>query len=366
MFDLAQVSVCFVAGTLGQGGAERQLFYMLKALKSAGARVSLACLTRGEFWEQPIRDLDVPVTWAGERGSRLMRLRRLVQIVKAERPRIVQSAHFYTNLYATLAARAAGARDIGAVRNDVTSEVRANGHLLGRWSLRAPRVIAANSALGVRNACRLGVPAPRCFLLPNVVDTERFRRAARNGEGHRGPVRLLAVGRLVEQKRMDRFLRLLAQLRTNASVPVTGVIAGQGPLRESLERQAEGLGLRPDGVTFLGAVADLVPCYHAADLLVLASDWEGTPNVVLEAAACGLPAVVTDAGGAADVVREGETGFVRHPEDEAGLAEAARRLVEDAALRQRLGGAARAFIESRHSEKRLPEWLAALYEKALA
>jgi glycosyltransferase involved in cell wall biosynthesis len=364
MFDLAQVSVCFVAGTLGQGGAERQLFYMLKALKSAGVRVSLACLTRGEFWEQPIRDLGVSVNWAGESGSRLWRLRRLVQIVKAERPHIVQSAHFYTNLYATLAARAAGARDIGAVRNDVTSEVRANGRLLGRWSLRAPRVIAANSALGVRNACRLGVPAPRCFLLPNVVDTERFCRARRNGGD--GPVRLLAVGRLVEQKRMDRFLRLLAQLRTNASVPVTGVIAGQGPLRESLERQADGLGLLPDGVTFLGAVADLVPCYHAADLLVLASDWEGTPNVVLEAAACGLPAVVTDAGGAADVVREGETGFVRRPEDEAGLAEAARRLVEDAALRQRLGAAARVFIESRHSEQRLPEWLAALYEKALA
>ena len=363
MVDLATIKICFVAGTLGQGGAERQLFYMLQALRESGAVVRLLCLTQGEFWESKIQALGVPVTWVGQDSSRLARVRRIARELRAHAPDIVQSAHFYTNLYVALAARWLGLKEIGAVRNDALSEVRANGRVLGRLSLRLPRVLAPNSQAGLRNAVKLGVPAARCHFLPNVVDTGRFGPADRS---QRESVTLLAVGRLVPQKRMDRFLRLLATVRAASPIPVRGLIAGTGELRESLMAQARELGLLPDGIEFLGGVSDLVPVYQRADLFVLTSDWEGTPNVVLEASACGLPVVATRAGGTADVVRVGETGLLFDADDEEGMSRALIELVGEVKRRFVMGAAARRFVETNHSVGKLPEFLAALYHKATA
>src|SRR5213593_4389041 len=135
--DLAGMKVSFVAGTLGQGGAERQLFYMVKALVETGARPRVLCLTRGEFWEERITSLGVPVTWVGERPSRLARTRAIVAELKRERPDILQSQHFYTNLYVVAAARVLGVREIGAIRCNAAWEVSDLGDTLGRLSLRA-------------------------------------------------------------------------------------------------------------------------------------------------------------------------------------------------------------------------------------
>src|SRR5262245_10008242 len=99
MFDLSRLTISFLAGTLGQGGAERQLFYSLRTLKESGAHPQLFCLTRGEFWEEPIRDLGVPIRWIGKHQSRAVRLACLIDSLRKDRPMIIQSQHFYTNIY---------------------------------------------------------------------------------------------------------------------------------------------------------------------------------------------------------------------------------------------------------------------------
>src|SRR5689334_13233971 len=98
MADLSQLRICFLAGTLGQGGAERQLFYLLKTLREQGASLLLLSLTRGEFWEAAIAELGVEVRWVGQHNSRLARLGRIIREVRAFRPHVLQSQHFYTNL----------------------------------------------------------------------------------------------------------------------------------------------------------------------------------------------------------------------------------------------------------------------------
>jgi glycosyltransferase involved in cell wall biosynthesis len=359
MRDLASLSICFLAGTLGQGGAERQLYYILSALQRSGACPRLLCLTQGEFWEGKLRDLGIRVTWVGEHASKLGRVRRILAELRKERPEIFQSQHFYTNLYVAAAARALGLREVGAMRNDGISEVRANGAVLGGLSLRLPRLLAANSQAAIRNAVALGVPASRLRFLPNVVDTEQFRPPAHRAEG---PVRLLTVGRLVEQKRVDRFLLLLSRLRA-AGTGARGVIVGDGPLRAELERQAADLRLGPHEVEFRGAVREMAPVYGEADLLLLTSDHEGTPNVVLEAMACGLPVVATRVGGVPDIVRHGETGYLVQPGEEVAALEILQGLIADAALRRTLGGQARDYVLERHSVQRLPHFLEELYRE---
>src|SRR6185503_10886816 len=87
---------------------------------------------------------------------------------------VVQSQHFFTNAYVTLAAWALGLSGIGAMRNDGNSEVRDSG-TLGWLNLHAPRMLAANSRIAIRYALDHGVPASRLYFLPNVVDTDWFK-----------------------------------------------------------------------------------------------------------------------------------------------------------------------------------------------
>jgi len=358
MNGLAGMNICFLAGTLGQGGAERQLFYNVKALLECGAAVTVLCLTTGEFWQRRIEALGVPVIWVGESRSRLARLIRIVRELRAARPNLIQSQHLYTNLYVVAAARVLGLPEVGAIRNDSAPEVRACGRLMGPLSLRAPRVVAANSRTAIRSALGNGLRRGPFRLLPNVVDTQEFRPAPRSGAR---PFTLVFMGRLVRQKRADRFLSVVAQVRGRTTAPVCALIVGSGPERAGLERQARSLGLLPGVVTFRDAVADAPSIYAAADLLVVTSDFEGTPNVVLEAMACGLPIVATGCGDVPEIVQHGESGYVVDAGSEAAMVNLVLQLVEDSTLREQMGRAARAHVEATRSLQSLPAMLHEFY-----
>jgi glycosyltransferase involved in cell wall biosynthesis len=349
--DLRSLRVCLIAGTLGQGGAERQLFYIARVLEQSGATVQLLCLTQGEHWEKPIRDLGVPVIWAGENPSRAERMFAICKLARRFRPDIVQSQHFYTNLYATAAARFCGCPEIGAIRNNVTSEVAANGPILGPLSLRAPRILAANSTAAIQTAIGRGIAAKRLFLLPNMVDTDRFQppRMPRPD----APIRILGIGRLAPQKRFDLFLEVVAAVKRQTQRPLTAVIVGEGPLRADLEKRAAELGLFPGTVEFPGADPNPVAQFQQASLYLLTSAHEGTPNVVLEAMATGLPVVATRVGGVPDLIEHGTGGLLAEPGDIGSLTASVLSLVEQEDRRRELGARARTFVERRHSASRL-------------
>lgn len=362
MNDLGGLDLCFIAGTLGPGGAERQLYYILKALQSEDARLRLLSLTRNEFWEAPIAALGIPITWIGANGSPIARLRRIVSELRRDPPDIVQSQHFYTNLYAAAAARLIGARDIGALRSDVFSEV--NSHAFaGTISLRMPRTLAVNSSAAIANAQSLGIPASRLHLLPNVVDASLFTPVNREG---RASMTLLAAGRFTAEKRFDRFLSLLARVRGASQRNIRGILVGDGPERGRMERLAAELGLPREAAEFRGEVSDIAAVYHEADMLILTSEYEGAPNVVLEAMASGLPVVSTGVGDVGRMVADGATGFLSKPYDEAQMSAMIRRLASDSGLRTAFGSAARRKIETDHSLECLPRFLSNLYKETFA
>jgi glycosyltransferase involved in cell wall biosynthesis len=361
MSDLSGLSICFIAGTLGQGGAERQLFYALKTLRQLSARVTLLSLTRDEFWEGRIRACGIPVKWMGRRKSRLARALQIVSELQADPPDLIQSQHFYTNLYAVAAARASGRREIGALRSDTFSEALPHA-LTGALSLRAPRKIVANSRMAISNAISLGVPADRLHFLPTVVDSEMFRPAPKASDG---VVKLLAVGRLSSEKRIDRFISVIAAIKRQSAVRVKGIVVGDGPLRESLRRLSSGIGLDYGAIEFKGAVTEMSEVYREADILVLTSEFEGTPNVILEAMASGLPVVSVGVGGVPEIVEDQVTGFLVEPYDELKMAGAITRLIREPGLRYEFGCAARRFIELNRALNHLPQMLKDFYQAVL-
>jgi glycosyltransferase involved in cell wall biosynthesis len=358
LIALSRLKICYIAGTLGQGGAERQLFYSVQALKKSGARVRILSLTRGEFWEEPIKALGVPVTWVGERTSKGRRLCRIVSELRREPPDFVQSQHFYTNLYAMSAARFIGSREIGAIRMDLTREVKNNGPVFGPLSLRLPRVLAANSSAAIRNAVLRGVSKDRLRFLPNVVDTEKFKP----GHSPASRIRILGVGRLVEEKNYNRFLSVISRVRElPEGKSIRATIVGGGPLKPSLLDFARSLDLYPGIVEFRDPIADMRDVYHDADIMMSTSDHEGTPNVIMEAMASGLPVVATTVGGVPDLVNHNEGGLVCDLDIHC-LVEAVSKLIKNPDLRTRLGVQARRRMEQLHSTERMPRFLQELYE----
>jgi glycosyltransferase involved in cell wall biosynthesis len=166
---------------------------------------------------------------------------------------------------------------------------------------------------------------------------------------------------LVGEKRFDHFISVLAHVRKNSTRPVHATIVGPSDsgrdLQRQLQQQAAGLGLGPEALEFRGAVSNLAPVYQEADLCVLTSNFEGTPNVLMEAMARGLPVVAIRVGGVPDLVREGETGFTVEPDCENALGATLLRLVRDDGLRRAMWRQGRAYIEERYSSNRLPVFL---------
>jgi len=183
---------------------------------------------------------------------------------------------------------------------------------------QATRVFAVSESLK-RHAIELGIAGERITVVPNGVDTAKFRRldraAARREIGlHDDAPVLISVGALVERKGFHRVFECLSSLRGTFPGLQYLIVGGPGPegdWRAELERRATEQGVR-DCVVFvgtLGAEALHVPL-SAADVFVLATSNEGWANVFLEAMACGLPVVTTDVGGNAEVVSDTRLGIV--------------------------------------------------------
>jgi len=352
--------ICFIVGTLSQGGAERQLYYMLRILHEEGNKVIVLCLTQGEYWEPRIKKLGVTVVWVGQRKARSLRLLRILREVHRLKPDILQSSHFYTNFPTAIAGKIFGIPAIGAVRTDCLNEVAGLGRTLGVLNLKSPRLIAGNSTAALKNARKCGVPEPRLFFLPNVVDCTEFQFAARVP---RNVIRLVTAGRLVGQKRHDRFIRLISRLRSSVASPVKGIIVGAGPEREVLEHQIVDLQLE-EHVDFLGLSRNMKSIYDEADIFVLTSDFEGTPNVILESMASGVPVVSTDVGDVSALIEDGVSGFIVNSECEEDLLIRVQQLIQDSHKRQVFAANARRHIERAFSLTRLSVYLDSLYTTA--
>jgi glycosyltransferase involved in cell wall biosynthesis len=330
---------------------------MLKSLKNLGVNVRLLCLTQGEALEEEIRSIGIPITFVGSSPAKLIRLYQIIKELRRNRPQIVQSAHFYTNLYAAVAGRVLGIKSIGAIRNDLFSEIKANG-VLGKAQLNQPDHLIANTALAQSRARAKGVT--NVHVLPNVTAVNGLRAQA--GDANEAVFQILFAGRLTEQKRADCFLRSLRQLAdTRPDLEFKGIVAGDGPLRARLEGLADQLSLRPRYCEFLGEVGDLKSLYLKSDVLLLTSEWEGSPNVVLEAMSAGLPVVATRVGGVPELVQDGENGFLTQSEDVDSIVRSLIRLSENAALRNSMGMAGREKVLQRHTAERLGERLLKMY-----
>ncbi|MGA8043617.1 MAG: glycosyltransferase [Terracidiphilus sp.] len=211
------------------------------------------------------------------------------------------------------------------------------------------------------------VDEDRFLLIPNGIDTERWKPDSSAREEIRGRLGLrdeflwLAVGRLEPVKDYPTSLQALARLDESVHL----AIAGDGTLNAPLRRLAHQLGIDAR-VHFLGFVQDPLRWLQGADGFVLASQWEGLPIALLEAAACALPVVATDVPGTWDIVTHGQNGLLAVAGSVDALASAMQRLIEMPQTdRQSLGERARETVMEQNDLNRVMDKWHALYTTLL-
>jgi glycosyltransferase involved in cell wall biosynthesis len=194
------------------------------------------------------------------------------------------------------------------------------------------------------------------------VDVREFRPTDRSAD-QRGPVKILAIGRLLALKGHAVLLEAAARLLSEGA-PVEITIVGDGPERARLEQLAARLGIDRD-VRFAGAVGrdSLTGHYAEADIFCLPSFAEGVPVVLMEAMAAGLPVVATRIAGIPELIRDEESGLLVSPGRPDLLFTAMRRLVESPPLRRRIGAAGRARVETEFEVRSCARQLATLMDE---
>lgn len=339
------------------GGAERQLLYMLKSLANTDVDPEVLCLTKGEALESEIDRMGIRVRWIGSNPGRIVRLGRLIRELRSSGAEVIQSSHFYTNIYAGFAGRALGIPSIGAIRSDLASEIRLHGRL-GKLQLKAPAFLIANTELARDRALKLGIAAERIEFVRNVVETRTRNGVPSTSDGE---LNLLFVGRLDRNKRPDAFVRLAAALtRKFPERALRFSLAGDGEMMPEIRAMTRDLGLPSERLELLGQRKCMDEIYRRADILVSTSVREGTSNVLLEAMAYGIPVVATAVGGTPEIISE-ERGILVDPDDEQSILSAAEELMNDGEKRRKLGENGKDFVSRNHSIEYLGSKLTEIY-----
>jgi glycosyltransferase involved in cell wall biosynthesis len=209
-----------------------------------------------------------------------------------------------------------------------------------RTALFGASVIIAVSNHLAETAIGLGIPPERVRVIPNGVDTERFRLRDKNDARHQLGLRedvrvVVSVGHLGTRKGHRETIKALAHLPDDVYLVIVGGEPGRQQNEQGIRKLINDLGLQRR-VMLVGQQAyDRVPLfYSAADLSVLASYREGCPNVVLESLASGTPVVASAVGSIPDMIEEGRNGRTVPPQQVQSLAEAMREMLELAPDRQ--------------------------------
>jgi glycosyltransferase involved in cell wall biosynthesis len=235
------------------------------------------------------------------------------------------------------------------------------------WNRRSHRVIAVSESTRRYLLEREDLPDELVTVIPNGIDAGEFRPAvglerenARTALGlPRDAFVIGGVGRLVPQKNFELFLKVAARMIPD-NPRVIFAIAGTGPLEAGLKALAVHLGI-VDRVFFLGHVGDRPGLYHALDALLLTSDFEGTPMVLLEAMASGLPVVASAVDGIAEVCSHGEDSLLAHAGHAGGFAGLLGMILNDDLARGRFGSNARRTVLERYEIGGIARRIEAIY-----
>lgn len=298
----------------------------------------------------------------------------LKSIVARRAPDIIQShqikSHFLVKLAGLWRERPWIAFHHGYTETDLKMQLY---NRLNRWSLPAcDRVVTVCEAFAHQLTAREGVRPERISVRHNSIKVDGFTaargdeeaRAVRGRYGIGEGVRVvLAIGRLSREKGHVDLVNALGRLRRERpDIDFKLLVVGEGPERPRVERAAADEGIT-ERVVFVGQVGDVRPYYAAADVLALPSHSEGSPNVLLETMAAGVPAVAAAVGGVPEIATHEKTALLVAPRDTAAMAESLARVLSDARLAAEMAANASRLVAESYSPEAYARSLFGIYRE---
>lgn len=367
--------VIHISKVTGVAGSERHLLMLLSGLRGRGVEASMLVLedpaqVPHAFYEA-LEDRRIPFTSYPIRGNLDPGLlARLVRRFRADAPDMVHTHLIHGDLYGLSAAWLAGIPvSVSSRHNDNPFRRNAIIKLANRLLMRtATRVIASSSALANFITTVERIPASKVQVIryglesrdisPNAAAEARLRLDVASEVPVVG-----FFGRLIAQKGVAVLLEAFSRLQTTHPSAQL-VIVGDGDLRAELERQATSLAIGTK-VTFTGWVEDASALMPGCDIVVMPSRWEGFGLVALEAMNAHRPLIASRVSALPEIVVDGETGRLVHPDDPAELATAIGQLLDDPAGRRTLGEAGYARRNKIFGSARMVDEMLALYNEVL-
>jgi glycosyltransferase involved in cell wall biosynthesis len=371
-----RLDALFLLNALNVGGSERKIVRLANELTARGMRVGLVTLNEPDTLASML-DPAVPRWRLDRRGKFSMRtVRALSDIVSQRRPRVMFCVNMYPTLYAvgmSLALRERAPQIIGLINTtDFGPRERWRQRFYTYFLKRLDWLVYGcelQRDAWSRRSPRLRTQAQTIY---NGVDVQEFsphalqddRETLRQRAGYTPNTFVVgSVGRLVPAKNQKVLIDSVAILR-DAGIDARLIVAGEGPLRESLEQHASARGVA-EFVRFTGPVPDVRPLLAMFDVFVLPSLYVETfSNAALEAMAMRTPLILSRVGGAAEMIREGDEGFLIEPEDlPARLPALLQQLAADPDLRARMAAKARQRVEREFSFHYMVEQYAGLIQR---
>jgi glycosyltransferase involved in cell wall biosynthesis len=332
-------------------GGQAQVLLLARELRALGVTQEVVT-GRGSELARRLRAAGVHVREAGWTVS--LDLRALAAIAAGlPGAGVIQAHDAHALRLAGWAAR--GRRPLVAVRR-VAFPLRRTG-----WWAKAARVIAVSDAVRAQ-LLRDGIAPDHVVTIPSAVDVAGLRAARRPGERARLGLpedsRLAVTAAALSPEKGHRTLLAAAAILRPALPDLHWVLAGTGPERDTLAREAARLGVG-DRLHWLGQVEDVAPLLAAADLAVVPSLSEGLGTAALEALALGVPLVASSVGGLVEILSDG-AGVGVPPGDGPALADAVRRVLADPGLRAQLVARSEVTL-ARHDPARMARAVLGVY-----
>lgn len=307
--------IILVTHTLEAGGAERVVADLACRLPSLGCAVEVVTVLGTGSLEDELRACGIPVTHLRRHGFLgFGTVKDLVRLFREKRPDVVHTHLFLADFWGRIAARLARVPAVVTTDHNVNVTYRRSHRFVNRALVPlTDRFVAVSDAVA-EDMRGHGIPDAKIITIRNGIDVSRF--AVRPRLPFSATPRLLAVGRLAEQKGYGTLLAALANVREPWRLRVAGI----GTLERDLRRAAERLGIAGK-IEWLGARRDVPALLAASDLFCFPSHWEGLGLAVMEAAVAGIPIIASDLPALRELFADGDITFVPS-EDVSGWAAA--------------------------------------------
>ena len=348
------IKVCYIIGQLVRGGAERQLYELLKGINREKFYPIVITLSQGGYWGEEIRKLNIQVIEIHRRKNReLLRLFKLIKLLKLIKPEIVHTFLFSANSYGRLASILTRVPVVFASERSLPDvgkgKTRSQIYIDKILSLFSDGIICNSFTAAEILVKKYSFIEKKVFAIHNGINDMLLTGLS----DHKAPKKIArkvvgTVGRLHPVKDHKLFLDAAKIIIDSAAIDdIKFLIVGEGPLKQELEMYAEDIGIT-NNIILTGERKDIPELLKGMDVFVMTSLFEGLSNSIMEAMVAGLPVVATDVGGNSELVKQGETGFLCPPDSRA-LAEKVLIILKNNEMAYSMGQNARKIIVNEFS-----------------